>query len=754
MSIDVGTAVGYLDLDTSGFTRGFSRAKSDLNTFLDSTASAQDRIAGLGSAMTNVGSTLTKWVTLPLIGVGTAAMKVGNDFESAMSRVQAISGATGEELEALTDQAMDLGAQTSFSASEAAAGMENLASAGFTVNEIMSAMPGLLDLAASSGADLATASEIAASAVRGFGLSAEDTTHVADVFAEASARTNAQVEDMGEAMKYIAPVANAMGLSLEETAAAVGLLSDAGIKGSQAGTTLRGALSSLAKPTKEAKEVMDTLGLSFYDLEGNMLSLPGIVEQLENGMSGLTQEQRNQALITLFGQESLSGMLTLMDRGSGELSDMAESFENVNGAAKEMAEIMLDNTSGALEELSGSLETAGINIQQILAPAVTSVAEWLTGLVNAFNSMDQGTQTIIVTILGVVAAIGPLLLIFGKVAALISSITGLIGGAGGLSAVFAALTGPIGIVIAAVAALAAAWATDFGGMREKTTEILAALQTLFQMFVATIQYYVVEPLISLLATIVSMWESNWMGIQDAAAMIWQGIEQAFSAFLDIIINVLQLFINIFQGNWSAAWQNIVNIASSIWSALVSLFSSILAALITVLANIAESLWSTAVAVFTRVQEGFQQVWEDIKAWFESAKEDPVNAILGIASSMYDAGRSIINSLWEGLKSAWESVVSWVDDVIGWLTDKLNVNAKVHIDTSSSGSYASGLSYVPRDMYVKVHEGESIRTKQQTREDMNSSKGGDTYNFYSPEPIDELEAAKQLKRAKRDLAEGF
>lgn len=180
-----------------------------------------------------------------------------------MSRVKAISGATGQAFEDLRDQAIDLGAKTAFSAKESADGMENLASAGFDAKEIMAAMPGLLDLAAVSGGDVALASENAATALRGFGLEADQAGHVADVFAKAAADTNAEVADMGEAMKYIAPVANAMGLSIEETAAAIGIMSDAGVKGSQAGTTLRGALSRIAKPTKAMKVVMEDLGVSF-----------------------------------------------------------------------------------------------------------------------------------------------------------------------------------------------------------------------------------------------------------------------------------------------------------------------------------------------------------------------------------------------------------------------------------------------------------------------------------------------------------
>ncbi len=196
--------------------------------FQDNTKSTMSTVGGI---MTSAGKTMTKAVTLPILGITTAAVKVGGDFEEQMSRVKAISGATGDSFEELRDQAIDLGAKTAFSAKESADGMENLASAGFDAQEIMSAMPGLLDLAAVSGGDVALASENAATALRGFGLEADQAGHVADVFARAAADTNAEVADMGEAMKYIAPVAKAMGLSIEETAAAVGIMSDAGVKG-------------------------------------------------------------------------------------------------------------------------------------------------------------------------------------------------------------------------------------------------------------------------------------------------------------------------------------------------------------------------------------------------------------------------------------------------------------------------------------------------------------------------------------------
>lgn len=364
---------------------------------------------GIGSAISKIGSLASKGLKVATVaitgtaaalgGVAAAAIKVGSDFESQMSRVKAISGATGEEFEQLKAQAMQLGADTSFSASQAAEGMENLAAAGFTTSEIMSAMPGLLNLAAASGEDLASSSDIAASTLRGFGLAASDAAHVADVLAANANRTNSSVADTGEAMKYIAPLARAAGLSLEETAAAIGIMANAGIQGSQAGTSLRGALSRLSKPTDDMAAAMDELGISFYDSNGKMKSLTEQVGMLRQATEGMTDEQKNNYLVTLYGQEALSGMLALINEGEGSLGELTEAYRGCDGEAQKAAETMQDNLSGALEQLSGSAETLGLafynSVANNLKNAANTATESINNITDSFNNggLNEAIQT-------------------------------------------------------------------------------------------------------------------------------------------------------------------------------------------------------------------------------------------------------------------------------------------------------------------------------------------------------------------------
>jgi len=406
---------------------GVKSLTSDVQTLSSKCESVSKHLQSFSKGVNGLGTKMTLGVTTTILGATAAAINVGNDFEAEMSRVKAISGATGNQFQKLSQQAMDLGAKTAFSSSEAANGMENLASAGFSTSEIMEAMPGMLDLAASSGEDLANSADIAASTLRGFGLAANQAGHVADVLAKNAADTNAAVADTGLAMKYIAPVAQSAGWSLESVTAAIGLMSNAGIKGEQAGTTLRGALTNLMNPSDVAAKSMKSVGFSAYDAQGKMKPLSQIVGELSSKTANLSNKQRDQVIATIMGTESLSGMQVLLKDGKGNLDQMTESLKNSNGAADEMARTMQDNTKSSIEQMTGSLETAGITVQKALAPSIRDAADKVTELANAFGELDSESQKNILKTVGVVAAIGPVLKAISTPISGISKIVGAIG---------------------------------------------------------------------------------------------------------------------------------------------------------------------------------------------------------------------------------------------------------------------------------------------------------------------------------------
>lgn len=375
---------------------------------------AGDKITTAGGKISDVGQTLTMGVTAPIVGVGVAAEKTGLDFEAQMSRVQAIAGATGDQLKTLTQTAMDLGQKTTYSDQEVAQGMENMASAGFSVNEITAAMPGMLNLAASSGEDLASSADIAASTLRGFGLAADQAGHVADVLAKNAAQTNAAVADTGLAMQYIAPLAQNAGWSIESVTAAIGEMADKGIKGEKAGTALRGALTNLINPSTAQAAAMKEIGLQVYNASGKMNSLSNIIGQLQKGTAKMTNAQRDQAIATIVGTDALSGMQALISDGSGALDAMTASLKDSDGAAQDMANTMLNNTKGSIEQMKGSVENAGIALSKSLSPSVKEAADKVTDLANKFAKLPSSTQSNIVKFAALAAVVGPVTLGIGK----------------------------------------------------------------------------------------------------------------------------------------------------------------------------------------------------------------------------------------------------------------------------------------------------------------------------------------------------
>lgn len=479
MAVNIGSAVAYLELDTSKFSKGFKTAYNDLKVFSDKSATAGNKLRGLSSTFDSVGKSLTKTVTVPLVGIGTAAVKTAAQFDSHMSEVKAISGATGEQFTQLRNKAIEMGAKTKYSASESAQAFKYMAMAGWDTNDMLNGISGVMNLAAASGEDLASVSDIVTDAMTAFGLSADGTTkvikngltvevsnatHFADVLAQASNKSNTNVAMMGETFKYVAPVAGALGYSVEDTAVAIGLMANSGIKATQAGTTLRTLLTNMAKPTDTMQSAMDYLGISLETTDGKMKSFSEVMQDLRKSFgqckmpmdtfkkklaeiekqheSGEITEKKYNAAVedltkkaygaegalkanlaaSLAGTQGMSGLLAIVNATDEDFQNLTDSINNCDGVSQDMADTMNDNLNGSITLLKSAIESALISIGDRFTPVIRKLAENITGLVEKFNGLSDEQKDQIIKWGLIAAAIGPSLVVFSSVTKLLANV--------------------------------------------------------------------------------------------------------------------------------------------------------------------------------------------------------------------------------------------------------------------------------------------------------------------------------------------
>lgn len=374
-------------LGGQAFNAQAKRSAAQLGTVGGSARSVASRFSGLQAGAAAAGRAL-RTVGVAAGALAAAGLAVGVKqsvtFEQSMANVQARLLTTGKNMDQLRGLAVELGAKTQFSAQQAADAMGELAAQGMSTRQIMQVLPGTLSLAAASGTDLADAAAIQTETLHGFGLAASQANRVADVLAQTANRSAAGIDDMQESLKYIAPVAKASGQSLEDMMAAVGLLSNVGIKGSQAGTTLRTAMVRLSNPTDKARDALAALGLSAGDLAGKkgLLSLPNIMGKVVKGAQGVSKNQRNAALATIFGRDALSGMVALVEAGSKKFDRMSDSLKRSRGAAARAAGIMRNTVAGAWDNFTGSVQTAAVSLLHRFQPAMRDALNGASSLVN------------------------------------------------------------------------------------------------------------------------------------------------------------------------------------------------------------------------------------------------------------------------------------------------------------------------------------------------------------------------------------
>lgn len=435
MNISAGTIMAYMDLDMSSFNSAIDMAGEQLSGF--ASGGVADALGSIGAAAETAGRALTMHITGKLLDVGQAALQVGMNFDASMSNVYGLMSSLNlsqAQMDALRDTAREMGATTKFSASEAADAMGYMALAGWDDAQVIAGIPGVLNLAAAANMDLAKASDIVTDTMTPFGMAAERAGEAADVFAYAQANSNTTVEGLGEAMKYAAPTADAFGMTLQDTAAAMGVLANAGIKGSQGGTTLNAMLRDMKNNAKNGAIAIGKTKVALTNADGSYRSYAAIIRDIDKATSSMTASQRDAALGAIFGDESLKGILATLKQGPDALDAMTEGMYACGGAAADMAATMGDNLKGDLAILESGAQDMAIALSDWLMPAARGVVQGVTDLIGKFNTLDDGTKNTIFRIGAMAAAAGPLLLSGGKVLTLLSGVNPLVVGLGAAAA--------------------------------------------------------------------------------------------------------------------------------------------------------------------------------------------------------------------------------------------------------------------------------------------------------------------------------
>jgi TP901 family phage tail tape measure protein len=660
----------------------------------DSVASVGERMQAAGGKMQSAGQGMAT-------GFGTAAVAIGAglgvaankamEFEAQLDRVGAIADATDSELESLRASALELGASTSKSASEIAKGQEELAAMGFTATEIIGAMPGVISAAEASGSDMAQTAEVMASTLNIFGMEASKATDVADVLAKTANISAANLTDMQYALKYAGPPAAALGIGLEELSASIGIMTNAGMQGEQAGTTLRSGLLSLLEPSKENAELMETMGIQITDAKGNFVGMSQLIENMSSSMAGMTDTQKAANLSSLVGKEAVSGMLSLMAAGPAEIDKMTAALQNSGGASAEAAAKMKDNLKGALDELSGSFETAQISIGDALAPALLKIAGMVQSVTDKFNKLSPDTQRFIAIGAALAAVLAGVIAVFGV----------LMIGIGGVVTAIGTIGLPVMAAIAAVVALGAVFAVAYAKIqpfREGVNKVFNAVKSIILQAVGAAVNFFKDKI----GQIKTFWDTNGAQIQKAFSnvfnvikaviefvmpavlwvikSVWGNIKGVINGALNIILGLVKTFAALFTGDWKGVWEGIKQVLKGalelIWNGFQLLFIGRLikgiGSFFAMFGTAFKSGLGNVVGFFKGGLSGIKSIWDNgvTQIWNVAKKfvTDLPKTFSNLSTKLKTIGKDIIDGLIKGIKGAIGKAANAAKDVAKGVAD--------------------------------------------------------------------------------------
>jgi TP901 family phage tail tape measure protein len=764
--INLGSAVGYLLLDTTSFKDGIKGALSQLNVFKSEGAAVTDKLTGLGSAFNSAGKTLTKNVTVPLAGLGTVATKAAVDFESAFTGVRKTVDATEEEFAALSDGIKKMSSTMPQSASEIAGVMEVAGQLGVrgtdSLLQFTKTMVMLGDATNLSSEEAATS---IARVMNIMGTSSEDVSRFGATIVDLGNNFATTESEIVAMTNRLAAGGKLAGLTEAELMALATAMSSVGIEAEAGGTAMTQTFNEIEKAVatggEKLAEFARVSGMTSKEFATAWETSP--ITAIQSFITGLGKlDESGESAVLVLDNLGLTGIRqSNMLKSLGLASDLlADSIDTANKAWEENtalvneAETRYGTTESKLAMLRNSAQNLAASFGELLTPMLDSLNQLLQKAIGWLSSLTDEQKQVIVDILSVIAVVGPLLLIIGKV---IGFVTNLISLLPTLKALFAGLNAimaanPIGLIITAIAALVAAFIYLWNNCEE------------FRQF----------------------WIDLWEGIQAVfnAVVDWfdQAIQDVISFFKNLPTKIGQFLDEVV--NWFAtlperiaywlgfAVGKVVQWTTDTWNHLKEAIPQIISDIGTWFSELPGRIWEWLVEAFNRIVqwsvdiynkakeaianflkalvEGLKKLPGKFKEWFTKA----INYLKTLPKALFQIGADIFTGLWDGLKSIWQKISAWIDGVVQKIKSIFGAAKEGYSDATSGvrGSYASGLDYVPRDMTVRVHQGERILTKQENQSYGESN--GDTFNFYSPEAIDPVTAAREFKRVKIELAEGL
>jgi TP901 family phage tail tape measure protein len=622
MSYALGTATGRIEIEYDG--TGTREAAQDIDGLKGNSEKALKGLNTLGNTAGAAGALIAGGFA---VGVNAAA-----NFEERVSAISAVSGATGSELDGLRQKALDLGKDTKYSATEAASAIEELVKSGLSVDEVLNgAADATVALAAAGEVDLPQAAMIASNAMNQFNLSAEDMVNVSDKIAGAANSSAIDVSDFGQSMQQVGAVANLAGLSFDDTTTAIALMGNAGIKGSDAGTSLKSMLMRLQPTTKKQALEMERLGLitekggnQFYDAKGNLKSFSDISGTLKNSLKGMTKEQKQAALQTLFGSDAIRAAAIMANNGSKGFDKMSASIGKTKAA--DVAKTRMDNFKGSLEQMKGSLETAGIAVGTVLLPPLRTLVDAVADAANWFLSLSDSQQKMIITAIGVV---GALLLIFAGIAKMIVFANNLRTAYVALRAVaiptWLATLGPILLVIAAIALV--------------------------------------------VVVIVLLWKKSET-FRKIVIGAWNAVKNATITAFNAVVNAIRAAWAWVTSNTKAAGTSVRNAVVNAWNAVKGAVSSAVSAVRNAVTNAWNNVRTATVNAWNRVKEAVSTAIDNVVSTAKGIKDRVLGAIGDAGSWLFDKGKEIIQGLIDGIGAMVGKVTDAIHKVTSIISNAL------------------------------------------------------------------------------------